>query len=87
MVETAMAYNDGYVDAPSKWQDWAAYLGIDLQLVGTLEEGKRWWQRWGSHGKVAAPGALLRAFPYKIINPSVKSLASLSNGDLTIPSI
>ena len=65
------AYNDGYVNAPAKWQDWAAYLGIDIQLVRTLEEGKLWWQRWGCHGKVAAPDALLHAFPYKITNPAI----------------
>ncbi|HJW86655.1 MAG TPA: hypothetical protein VJ440_08490 [Candidatus Brocadiaceae bacterium] len=70
------AYNDGYVNAPAKWQDWAAYLGIDIQLAHTLEDGETWWRRQGRHGKVATLGALLRAFPYEIINPRITSLAN-----------
>jgi hypothetical protein len=69
------AYDDGYVDAPPKWTDWAAYLNIDLELAGTLKDGRRWWTQLGRYGRVRSLGPLLRAFPYEILNPSARSLA------------
>lgn len=61
------AYDDGYVDAPPKWQDWAAYLGVDLEFAANLAEGERWWARSGCHGVVRDLAPLLAAFPYPAI--------------------
>lgn len=58
------AYDDGYIDAPAKWQDWAAYLGIDLEFVAHLADGRRWWTKYGHKGKVGDLASLLAAFPY-----------------------
>lgn len=58
------AYIDGYVDVPEKWQDWAAYLGIDLEFVTNLADGRRWWTKYGQAGKVGDLAPLLAAFPY-----------------------
>lgn len=69
------AYDDGYVDAPPKWQDWAAYLGIRIEFVTTLAAGQQWWQKAGRQGKVRDLDALLAAFPYplpKTLLPSAK---------------
>ncbi len=60
------AYDDGYIDAPPKWQDWAAYLGIRLQFVTTLSAGQQWWQGEGRHGKLRDLSPLLDAFPYPL---------------------
>lgn len=60
------AYDDGYVDAPPKWLDWAAYLGIRLDFVRTLAEGQQWWQREGRHGAIRDLTPLLDAFPYPL---------------------
>lgn len=60
------AYDDGYVNAPAKWEDWAAYLGVRLTFVATLAEGMRWWQSTGRHGTVRGPESLLEAFPYPL---------------------
>ena len=68
------AYNDGYVDAPPKWTDWAAYLNIDLELVRTLKDGRRWWAQFGRLGCIRSLSPLLRAFPYEMRNPSARSL-------------
>lgn len=59
------AYDDGYVDAPPKWYDWAAYLGINLDFVRNLEKGKRWWESHGVQGRMRSLNTLLAAFPYK----------------------
>ena len=56
-------YTDGAVDAPAKWTDWGAYLGIDLEMVGTLAEGRAWWERSGRFGQVRDLGLLRAAFP------------------------
>jgi hypothetical protein len=57
-------YYDGYLDAPAKWQDWGAYLGVDIEAVATLADGERWWHRTGHRGRVRDLAPLLRAFPY-----------------------
>jgi len=57
-------YHDGYLDAPGKWADWAAYLGIELQMVGSLAEGRQWWRDYGRLGRVRDLAPLLAAFPY-----------------------
>lgn len=57
-------YADGYLDAAAKWNDWGAWLGIDIEVVTTLAAGERWWQACGRHGQVRDLGPLLRAFPY-----------------------
>ncbi|MBF0543227.1 MAG: hypothetical protein HQM08_02280 [Candidatus Riflebacteria bacterium] len=73
------AYNDGYVDVSAKWFDWAAYLGVDIQFVKTLKEGKTWWEKHGKHGRIRSLSPLLRSFPYKILNPYVERLAQDSS--------
>jgi hypothetical protein len=70
------AYNDGgFVDAPPKWYDWAAYLGVDIKFANNLEEGRRWWEEKGKYGRIRSLRPLLNAFPYPILNPAVKCLA------------
>lgn len=59
------AYDDGYVDAPSKWTDWAAYLNIDLELVETLKDGRSWWEHIGRLGRIHSLSRLLKTFPYR----------------------
>jgi hypothetical protein len=68
------AYHDGYVDTPPKWTDWAAYLGIDIELVQTLRDGRNWWRQSGYRGRVRDLEPLLKSFPYEIRNPTVWSL-------------
>jgi hypothetical protein len=58
------AYDDGYVDVPAKWLDWAAYLGIRIQFVDSLRQGQQWWLAKGRHGRVRELDSLLQAFPY-----------------------
>jgi len=60
------AYYDGYVDTLPKWYDFAAYLGIDLDFVRTLNEGQKWWDAYGRHGKIRDLRPLLAAFPHDI---------------------
>ncbi|HAS82959.1 MAG TPA: hypothetical protein DCS43_09890 [Verrucomicrobia bacterium] len=62
------AYEDGYVNAPPKWLDWAAYLGIRMEYVTTLAAGQQWWQSQGQRGRVRDLDTLLRAFPYPLTN-------------------
>jgi hypothetical protein len=57
-------YDDGYLDAPAKWTDWGAYLGIEIERVATLEQAERWWERIGQHGRVRNLQPLIDAFPY-----------------------
>lgn len=59
------AYDDGYIDAPPKWLDWAAYLGIPLTFVTDLKAGMRWWQTTGVQGRIRDTEPLLAAFPYQ----------------------
>ncbi len=58
------AYDDGYINAPAKWQDWAAYLGVELSFVRNLTEGRRWWDKQGQFGCIRSLAPLLRSFPY-----------------------
>ena len=60
------AYDDGYVDAPAKWLDWAAFLGIQIKFVTNLAEGERWWQMTGRKGTIRDLAPLISAFPYPI---------------------
>lgn len=62
------AYDDGYIDAPPKWQDWAAYLGVDLEFAANLTDGERWWAQCGRHGRVRDLAPLLAAFPYPFVS-------------------
>ena len=72
------AYDDGYVDAPPKWADWAAYLNIDLELVKTLKDGRSWWEHIGRLGRIRSLSPLLKTFPYEILDPAVRGLAQNS---------
>lgn len=60
------AFDDGYVDVPEKWYDWADYLGIRIEFVSTLAEGAQWWQITGRNGAIRDLAPLLSAFPYPI---------------------
>ena len=62
------AYHDGYIDHPAKWLDWAAFLGIELEFVSTLAEGRQWWQSKGRRGAIRDLAPLLNAFPYPLRN-------------------
>lgn len=75
------AYDDGYVNAPAKWLDWAAYLGVDLEFVPTLAAGQQWWQTKGRRGAVRALGPLLAAFPYPLPTTTVLSTEKVYAGN------
>lgn len=60
------SYDDGYVDVPEKWHDWADYLGIQIRFVSTLAAGEQWWQSEGRRGAIRDLAPLLAAFPYPI---------------------
>jgi hypothetical protein len=60
------AYDDGYIDAPAKWLDWAAFLGIQIEFVSTLADGEKWWQTEGCNGAIRDLSPLLSAFPYPV---------------------
>jgi len=60
------AFDDGYVDVPEKWYDWADYLGVQIRFVSTLAEGAQWWQTEGRNGAIRDLAPLLSAFPYPI---------------------
>lgn len=68
------AYDDGYVDAPEKWHDWAAYLGIEINFAPTLDAGRRWWEQTGRYGRIRSLRPLLKAFPYPIQSPAAQQL-------------
>ena len=68
-------YDDGYINAPAKWADWAAYLNTEIEPVRTIKDGRRWWEQVGHHARVRNLGSLLRAFPYKILNLKIRNLA------------
>ena len=55
------------VDCPAKWDDWAAYLGVDLQFAADRAAGERWWADHGSAGQVGDLTNLIRSFPYDAI--------------------
>ncbi|MCX6046615.1 MAG: polysaccharide pyruvyl transferase family protein [Chloroflexi bacterium] len=71
------AYGDGYIDAPSKWLDWAAYLGIQIEFVTTLAAGQQWWQAEGRRGAVRDLAPLLEAFPYPL--PTIDCSAPIAD--------
>jgi hypothetical protein len=58
------AFDDGCVDSPSKWEDWGAYLGIEIAFVKDLIEGQEWWGDTGKLARIQSLSALLRSFPY-----------------------
>ena len=58
------AYDDGFVDSPPKWSDWAAYLGVEIAFTKTLTEGRAWWESQGRRGRVRSLKPLLASFPY-----------------------
>lgn len=66
------AYDDGYVDAPAKWLDWAAYLGVRIEFVTSLAEGRAWWQAEGRRGALRDLSPLIESFPYGL-SPLVRS--------------
>jgi len=70
------AYDDGYVDRPTKWYDWAAYLGIRIEFVNSLQQGRQWWRQHGRHGRLRSLKLLLNAFPYPIVNPAARQIAA-----------
>jgi hypothetical protein len=73
------AYADGYLDAPAKWTDWAAYLGIDIELVQTIKGGREWWRDSGCHGRTRDLKPLLHAFPYGLRSEALAATLSAVN--------
>jgi hypothetical protein len=59
------AYDDGYVDVPEKWYDWADYLRIRIAFVSDLRTGLDWWRATGHCGQLRDTAPLLAAFPYR----------------------
>jgi hypothetical protein len=55
------------VDCPAKWDDWAAYLGVDLQFASDRAAGERWWANHGSTGEVGDLTDLIQSFPYEAV--------------------
>lgn len=74
------AYDDGYIDTPAKWLDWAAYLGIQIDFVTTLTEGQFWWRSQGRHGVIRDLSPLLDAFPYPLNSDTCSSLLAGDGG-------
>jgi hypothetical protein len=68
------------VDCPAKWDDWAAYLGIELQFAPDRAAGERWWADHGSTGLVGDLTGLTEAFPYDALG----LLAPASPGPVTL---
>lgn len=58
------AYDDGYVDVPEKWSDWAEYLGVRIVFATDFKTGMDWWKMEGHHGTIRNLTALREAFPY-----------------------
>ncbi|HAS82958.1 MAG TPA: hypothetical protein DCS43_09885 [Verrucomicrobia bacterium] len=59
------AYDDGCVDVPEKWHDWADYLRMRIAFVPNLRAGMDWWYTEGQHGEIRDIAPLLAAFPYR----------------------
>lgn len=59
------AYDDGYVDVPEKWCDWADYLRIHIAFVSDLKNGLEWWNAEGRRGKIRDLNSLQEALPYR----------------------
>lgn len=62
------------VDCPAKWDDWAAYLGIELHFAPDRTAGERWWADHGSAGKVGDLTGLIEAFPYDALKLTAPAL-------------
>lgn len=60
------SYDDGLVDAPAKWSDWGAFLGVDVGFVKDLREGRSWWASVGHRGRIPSLRPLLDAFPFPV---------------------
>jgi hypothetical protein len=61
------------VDCPAKWDDWAAYLGIELEFAPDRAAGERWWTDHGSTGTVGDLTGLVAAFPYDALGMTAPS--------------
>ncbi len=59
-------FGDDHLDAPAKWNDWGAYLDVDIEVVGDRARGEAWWSRHGCQGRTRDLGPLLDAFPYDL---------------------
>lgn len=70
------AYSDGYVDAPPKWADWGAYLGVEINFVKNLREGQEWWGDLGRYGRIRSLRPLVEAFPYIGVSPITQRFAA-----------
>lgn len=68
------AYNDGCIDSPAKWRDWAAYLGLSLSFAETLHAGRVWWNDEGHRGRIRDLAPLVAAFPYLDACPPAQRL-------------
>lgn len=71
------AYSDGYIDAPAKWMDWGAYLGVSISFCRSLVEGLEWWQSVGRYGRLRELRPLVESFPYFEDAPNGSTLASV----------
>jgi hypothetical protein len=71
------AYTDGYVDAPPKWADWGAYLGIEIEFVRRRKEADEWWNEVGRHARLRSLRPLVEAFPYIEHSPRAQELAKV----------
>lgn len=49
---------------PFKHADWFSYLELDPFTVSNIEEGRDWWEKYGSKGKTHSLTPLLESFPY-----------------------
>jgi hypothetical protein len=58
------AFDDGCIDSPTKWRDWAAYLGVSIAFVPSLAAGRSWWAAEGHRGRIRDLAPLVAAFPY-----------------------
>jgi hypothetical protein len=75
------AFDDGCIDTPAKWRDWAAYLGVSIAFMPTLERGRQWWSDEGHRGRIRDLAPLVAAFPYlDQCPPAQHLLARLRNG-------
>lgn len=74
------AYTDGCVDSPSKWRDWADYLGVTVSFTRSLGEGQAWWREHGRAGRLRDLTPLLRSFPYIAHSPQASSLIARLEG-------
>jgi hypothetical protein len=76
------AFDDGCIDTPVKWRDWAEYLGISMAFTPTLEAGRHWWTQEGRRGRIRDLVPLLASFPYLDACPPAQGLLSQLRGEL-----